>query len=129
MFDQKLGDLDLELYDAGGNLLASSATTDDFERISLAGRAAGTYYLRARGFRGATNPGYRLQVSAPVRNGVPDWAEPNDTRPTARHLRIDLLKVLLPEPSRIIRARHGTHMRPVPLGHVATLDEMFTLGL
>jgi hypothetical protein len=85
-FDNERGDLDLELYDSGGNRLANSATTNDTEQVSLAGLAAGTYYLHVLGYGGASNPNYGLTISAPLQGGQPDWAEPNDTRAAATDL-------------------------------------------
>lgn len=63
-FNHAQGDLDLELYDASGTRLAVAGTTSSVERISLQGRAAGTYYVRAFGFGGAGNPNYSLSISA-----------------------------------------------------------------
>src|SRR5581483_9101345 len=59
-FRHASGDLDLELYDAGGTLLRSSATTSDGESISLAGLDAGNYYARVSGYNGQSNPSYSL---------------------------------------------------------------------
>src|SRR5262249_32313165 len=86
MHDHTLGDLDITLYDVNGNELDHSTTANDFERISLAGRAKGTYYLRVYGYRGATNPHYQLLINAPGNRLQPDWAEPNNTRGTAYDL-------------------------------------------
>ncbi|PSF34929.1 hypothetical protein C7H19_18145 [Aphanothece hegewaldii CCALA 016] len=63
-FNNDEGNLKLELFDASGTVLATSETTENFEQISLAGRDAGTYYVKVSG---AANPNYTLTVQ-----GVPD---------------------------------------------------------
>jgi hypothetical protein len=70
-FAQAGGDLDLDLADAAGTIVASSAqigTTS--EVISLEGRAEGYYYARVSGHGGATSPNYTLTVDPPA-NGAP----------------------------------------------------------
>ncbi|HZW08919.1 MAG TPA: lysyl oxidase family protein [Phycisphaerales bacterium] len=59
------GDLALELHDSNGNLMATSQTAQDFERISLEGRAEGWYYARVYGVSGATTTDYALTVNPP----------------------------------------------------------------
>ncbi|MBM4044919.1 MAG: hypothetical protein FJ279_07385, partial [Planctomycetes bacterium] len=88
-FAQALGDLDLELYDAGRNLIGESATADDSETISLFRMPAGTYYVRVLGYEGAANPDYKLGIDAPARPvAIPeDWAEQNDAADAAYDLR------------------------------------------
>ena len=45
-FDHQAGNLDLRLYDPAGNLVASSASTNDNESMSYAtGGVSGTYLL------------------------------------------------------------------------------------
>ena len=61
-----------------GTVLATSAGVTDTEQISLAGLAAGTYFVKVYGFAGATNPGYSLAVSGPAGTGA-DRYEPNDS--------------------------------------------------
>jgi hypothetical protein len=82
-FDTNQGDLDLELRSSTGALLASSTTSDlNFELVTLAGRPAGVYYVRAFGKAGALNPDYDLTLAAPG-NGdddPDDSFEPNDSR-------------------------------------------------
>jgi len=56
------GDLDLELYNASGTRLAISQSPTNNERLSLAGRAAGTYYVHVYGYGGAITPSYVLQI-------------------------------------------------------------------
>ena len=58
-FNHDEGNLQLELFNAAGTSLAVSNTTENFEQISLAGRDAGTYYVKVSG---VTNPNYRLTV-------------------------------------------------------------------
>ncbi|NJL22499.1 MAG: T9SS type A sorting domain-containing protein [Leptolyngbyaceae cyanobacterium SM1_3_5] len=50
------GDVDLQLLNANGGVIGSSTSTSNSESISLNGLAAGTYFIRAYGFSGATNP-------------------------------------------------------------------------
>ncbi len=55
-FDNALGNLDIHLYDAQGNEVASSTSlTDDSEYISLNGLAKGTYYIKIYGIDHAQN--------------------------------------------------------------------------
>ena len=79
------GDLDLELYNVYGQRIGYAGTTSNTERISLANLAAGTYYARVYGYRGATNPSYSLTISPRVPL-VDDALESNDTLATARDL-------------------------------------------
>jgi clostripain len=58
-FNHDEGNLQLELFNTAGTSLAVSNTTENFEQISLAGRDAGTYYVKVSG---VTNPNYRLTV-------------------------------------------------------------------
>jgi len=62
-FESALGDVDVELLNASGRRLAVAAGTGNVERISLAGRPAGTYYLRVFGYRNATNPSYSVRFN------------------------------------------------------------------
>ena len=55
------GDIDLEIYDAAGNLLAESASTENREEVVLTGLGAGTYFIRVFLFGGDFN-GYELAV-------------------------------------------------------------------
>ncbi|HZN35065.1 MAG TPA: pre-peptidase C-terminal domain-containing protein, partial [Pirellulaceae bacterium] len=61
-FQQTQGDLQLELYSSGGAPLGSSLGTASGESISLAGLAAGTYYVHVFGAGGALNPNYSLTI-------------------------------------------------------------------
>ncbi|NUO49518.1 MAG: hypothetical protein HOV80_11745, partial [Polyangiaceae bacterium] len=68
------GDIDLELRDAAGNLVASSAQTGvDVESISLEGRTEGWYYAVVRAKPGAANPSYSLTIDPPA-NQAPSIA-------------------------------------------------------
>jgi len=62
-FQHAQGDLDLELYNSAGTLLARSQGTSNSEAISFNGLAAGTYYARVYGYRGALNPAYSLSIN------------------------------------------------------------------
>ncbi len=57
-------DLDLFLYDSADDLVDSAFTVANPEHLSVAGLAAGTYYLRVDGFFGDAG-GYTLTLPAP----------------------------------------------------------------
>ncbi|MEN1678812.1 MAG: clostripain-related cysteine peptidase [Planctomycetota bacterium] len=88
-FDHRLGDLDLELYAAGGSApLAASRGNGDREEVSLAGAGgglmpAGEYFVRVFGFDGATSPEYSLAISGVRTDILPDFTEPNNTPDSA----------------------------------------------
>lgn len=65
-FQHAQGDLELALYNSSGTRLASSTSAANHEQISLAGRAAGTYYVRVYGYRGVSNPDYSLSITPPA---------------------------------------------------------------
>jgi hypothetical protein len=65
-FQHAQGDLDMELYNAAGQLLGRSEGTTNTERLSLSGRSAGTYYVHVYGYAGASNPSYALTVDGPA---------------------------------------------------------------
>lgn len=84
------GDIDLALYSAAGSRLRLSNGVTNSETVSLNGLAAGTYFIRAYGYLGATNPAYSLSVNvtagsttSPVTD---DTYENNDSLATARDL-------------------------------------------
>ncbi len=85
-FDHFQGDLDLDLYDASGNYISGSSTTDYIETVSLEGLAAGTYYAKVYGYSGAANPYYNLSVWAPNQATLDDGYEDNDFLETATFL-------------------------------------------
>jgi hypothetical protein len=85
LFSHAAGDVDAQLLDASGNVLTSSTGTSDNERLSLQGRAAGTYFVEVFGYSGARNS-YRLAFQAPAAPAG-DRYEANDTRQTATDLR------------------------------------------
>src|SRR5262249_54572569 len=64
-FINSLGNLDLELYNASGTRLASSLGSTNTEKLSLAGRAAGTYYVHVLGKYNAHNVNYSLSIAPP----------------------------------------------------------------
>jgi len=64
-FIHSSGDLNLQLLDDEGNVLANSSGLGNIESISLAGRPRGWYMARVVGFAGARNPYYRLIVDPP----------------------------------------------------------------
>jgi hypothetical protein len=75
-FDNARGDLDLGLYDAQGNLLRSSTSTNNFETINLGGLGSGVYYLKVYGYHGATNFYTAQYALAPTAAG-PVFNHPN----------------------------------------------------
>nr|NCR10038.1 T9SS type A sorting domain-containing protein [Microcystis aeruginosa LG13-11] len=81
-FNDKLGDLDLYLYDQNGTLIKKSETNSDLEQIDLNGIATGTYYAKILGYQGATNPNYTLSIKAPSK----DIYENNNGSETASDL-------------------------------------------
>jgi cyclophilin family peptidyl-prolyl cis-trans isomerase len=64
-FDHEQGDLDLELLDAAGMSLETSAGHRNSEYLYLKGRPAGIYFVRVVGHNGAVNSRYRLQLNLP----------------------------------------------------------------
>ncbi len=88
-FSHAAGDLDLDLFDAGGAVrLAQSAGTGNAERIDLSGLPAGTYLARVYGYEGVSNPAYALTINAIPSNGLaPDRWESNDARAQATPIR------------------------------------------
>ena len=59
------GDLDLEILNAAQTRLAISDSAGDGEQRSLSVTAGQAIYIRAFGFRGATNPNYSLVIDVP----------------------------------------------------------------
>lgn len=78
-FNNALGDLDLYVVRPDGTEVSHSATSSNVELVSLAGLAAGTYYLKVVGNNGATNPNYVIQFLAPPGSSG-DWAETSGGR-------------------------------------------------
>jgi hypothetical protein len=64
------GDVDLALLDAEGELLAMSATRNDFEEISLEGLPAGNYFARISTASLQVQPRYQLSIR-PARSEPP----------------------------------------------------------
>jgi hypothetical protein len=75
-FSHAAGDLDFDLYNDSGTRLARSEGTGNSETISLNGRAAGWYTVRAFGFNGDTGPSYTLTIN-PAQNAGPSIAVVN----------------------------------------------------
>jgi hypothetical protein len=65
-FQNAQGNLALQLYNSSGVAIASSNGIGNGESVSLAGRAAGTYYARVYSATGARNPNYSFQINAPA---------------------------------------------------------------
>lgn len=65
-FRHSLGDLELQIYDAGPNLLADAHSSDDDEHLTINEVVAGQwYYIRVYGYAGSTNPDYDLFIDSP----------------------------------------------------------------
>lgn len=65
-FNHAVGDLQLQIYNAAGQVLGTSAGSTDGEAVSLNGLAAGTYFLRVYADGDHTSAAYTLVVDAPV---------------------------------------------------------------
>jgi hypothetical protein len=74
-FDHTLGDLDIFLQDASGQLIDYSLGVTNTECISLEGLPTGTYLIRVTGAGGDTNPEYMLTIHAPENPFQPDITE------------------------------------------------------
>ena len=85
-FAHSIGDLDMGLYDGAENLLTSSTSVTNNERISLEGLTAGVYFLHVYGYDDAT-AGYDLTIAAPDSGNLHDNLEPNDSFAAATELR------------------------------------------
>jgi subtilisin-like proprotein convertase family protein len=84
-FSHEQGDLDAELLDSEGDVVATSSSTDDGEEISHIVAPGETYYLRVFEYDGLINPHYDLTIDGPdARSG--DRFEPNDGFNTATDL-------------------------------------------
>lgn len=71
-FANQYGDMDLEVLDGEGNVIAASESTDDKERVIMPVVSQERYYLRVYGVDGATNA-YDLEIenfAAPVPDAV-----------------------------------------------------------
>ncbi|MDC0175461.1 tandem-95 repeat protein [Planctomycetaceae bacterium] len=64
-FDNNASDLELALYDSDWNLLDVSATTNEFESISLNNLGPGTYHLKVWDFLESVSESYSLQIASP----------------------------------------------------------------
>lgn len=83
-FEHRFGDLDIFLYDEGGDTIAASQSVSDQEAILASLSDGVAYILEVRGYRGAVNPEYGLRI---VSSGVSDDRfEDNDTQATAHDL-------------------------------------------
>ncbi|MEM9827505.1 MAG: pre-peptidase C-terminal domain-containing protein [Planctomycetota bacterium] len=88
-FEHADGDLDLFLYDAGGNEIDRSFSVTDDEFISFEGLDAGEYFLRVNGFLDATG-NYSIDIQIPDDGLGPDFFESNDTLATATTVSSDV---------------------------------------
>ncbi|MBE9145418.1 pre-peptidase C-terminal domain-containing protein [Planktothrix mougeotii] len=94
-FEHDYGDVDLEVRDSNNQLIGQSQGTSDTETVSFNAAAQGTYYVRAYGYEGATNPNYRLQITPTFGNGgsldvAADQFEPGNNERTGATVLQDL---------------------------------------
>ncbi|WP_254172985.1 pre-peptidase C-terminal domain-containing protein [Planktothrix pseudagardhii] len=94
-FEHDYGDVDLEVRDSNNQLIGRSQGTSDTETVSFNAAAQGTYYVRAYGYEGATNPNYRLQITPTFGNGgsldvAADQFEPGNNERTGATVLQDL---------------------------------------
>ncbi len=82
-FQHARGDLDLSIYDTSGRLVGYSNGVRNSERVSLEGLSAGTYYVHAYGYSGATNPDYTLIVNPGILTRPPEVPAPPAPTPSA----------------------------------------------
>jgi hypothetical protein len=88
LFSAADGDVDLQLQDAEGRVIAASTTVTDDESISLTIADAGTYYVRVLMYLDEGTPGAAYSLDVLVDGGEPtdcrdDGFEDNDTRADA----------------------------------------------
>ncbi len=83
-FSHVLGDLDLEILDAGGDTLCASSSLVDSEVCEASVFGGQTYFVHVYGFNGATNPAYDLTLDGP--DLIADILEPNDAQLEAFYL-------------------------------------------
>lgn len=76
-FSHAQGDLDMELLDENGALIATADSADDDEQLSYQVAAGETYFLRVFEFSGADNPHYNLTVDI-TSGSAGDRFEDND---------------------------------------------------
>lgn len=91
-FTDANGDLDLELLNAAGQVVASSAGVTDTESVSVSAAAGETFFARVYGFSSATND-YALSIDQPSGETPPppsgDAFEDNDTLGAATTVAVD----------------------------------------
>jgi hypothetical protein len=85
-FTSEDGDLDLEIVNAGGTIVASSAGTDDSETAGYCLNTGATIYARVVGYRLAANSYSISTTSAACAACSDDSGENDDTFATARNL-------------------------------------------
>ena len=80
-------DINLELYDQNGALLAQSSLNDNWEIINFANRPAGTYFAKVYSANGGINADYTFGLSLPRASFSADRFEVNNTLLTATDLK------------------------------------------
>ena len=77
LFEHASGNVDMQVLNASGTVVASSASIDDNERITMEVTAGQKYVVRVYGAAGALQSDYSLRLDGP---GVsPDQFEPNNS--------------------------------------------------
>ena len=79
------GDLDVEIRNPDGEVVTSSLSITDDERVSHTAETNGTYYVVVYGYSGATNS-YDIDVDTTTLSTDGDRLEPNGERATATPL-------------------------------------------
>lgn len=78
------GDVDIEVRDANGAIIARGYSVTDDEAVLVRAQTAGTYYVRAFSFNTTIDAEYALSIDIlPPETCVDDDFEENDTRETA----------------------------------------------
>ena len=62
LFSHAAGDIDLEVYDSGFNLIGSSTSVTNNEQVNVTVSGGSTYYIKVFGFQQETNPNYDLDI-------------------------------------------------------------------
>ena len=128
------GDIDLEIYDAAGNLLAESASTENREEVVLTGLGAGTYFIRVFLFGGDFN-GYELAVLVTCGSSIhgQKWNDLNgngfwdDNEPGLDGFLIELRDPFTSQPVAIPNNPQETHRKPTAL--ISTITASSTPNL
>lgn len=76
----RTANIELELYNSTGTLLGRSASSYNYEQISLAGKSAGVYYVRVTRTGSTKNPEYWLTINPSGTNPPIAQVDPPSTQ-------------------------------------------------